>query len=90
MNLDFAIWHILANLRKFKTMNVYYNKVTVFCKYPFNQEVDYRYVRYSTSKRKFNKKIFMETDVALSIHERKKAVSEKLNIKESSIKLIKK
>jgi len=53
-------------------MNVYYNKRTVFCKYPFNQEVDYRYVVYSTSKRKFNDRIFLQTDVTLSMNDRKK------------------
>lgn len=70
-------------------MNIYYNERKVFCKYPFNQDIDYKYVVYSTSKRKFNKQIFSESDVTLSMAERKKLVSEKLNIKLSSIKLIK-
>jgi hypothetical protein len=70
-------------------MNIYYNKVTVFCEYPWNQEVDYKYVQYSTSKRKFTKKVFMQTDVTLSMEERKIAVAKKLNIKKSNINLIK-
>jgi hypothetical protein len=70
-------------------MNIYYKKHTVFCKYPFHQEVDYRYVEYSRSKKNFRKAIVFShyTDEYKTEKERKQKLKQVLNVKK--IELIK-
>lgn len=66
--------------------NVYWKTIEVWCKYPFQQEIERRYIEYSTSKKKFYKNVFLESDNQLTMIEREKLVKEKLKVK--SVKLI--
>lgn len=68
-------------------VNIYYKKETVFCKYPFQTEVDYRYVSYSKSKKKWVE--FAKSDVTLTMSERVIFIANKLNLTSNQIKLIK-
>lgn len=70
-------------------MNIYYKKHTVFCKYPFHQEVDYRYVEYSRSKKNFTKAIVFThyTHEYKTEKERIKKLKDIMEVK--NIKLIK-
>lgn len=68
-------------------MDVYYRRVTKFCKYPFNDEIDEEWIEYSLSKRKF--KIFATTLIDLNIIERRKIIASSLNKKVKNINLIK-
>lgn len=68
-------------------MNIYYNKVDVWCEYPFNDTIDYRYVEYSTSRNKFKQNKFLESDVTLSMSERLQLVKEKYPKANKLIKL---
>lgn len=71
-------------------MNIYYKRFETFCKYPFNQEVDEKWVEYSKgNKRNFNKNVFAKSDVSLNMKERTEFIAKELNIKKSKICLIK-
>lgn len=71
-------------------MNIYYKRIETFCKYPFNQEIDEKWIEYSKgSKRNFSKNVFAKSDVSLNMQERTEFVANKLNIKKSKICLVK-
>ncbi len=61
-------------------ITIYWKKVEVWCEHPFNQEIDYRYIKFSPSRKKFEKKAFDFTcDPQLVGHDRTKFVAEQLN-----------
>lgn len=59
-------------------MIVYYKRITTFCKYPWQSEIDEKFIEYSTSSKKW--KSFLKTDVKLTMDERKIEVSKALKI----------
>lgn len=68
-------------------MNIYYKVVEVWCSYPWHNEIDYRYVEFSYSKKKFKAipELKMESDT--SIEEKENYIKEQLKIKK--VKIIK-
>ena len=58
-------------------MVAFYKKITVFCEYPWQTEVDYRYIAFSTKNgKKFNKFIFLTLSVEVPFTERLERVQE--------------
>lgn len=70
-------------------MNIYYKRETIWCKYPWQSEVDRTWVDYSKSKKKFSKQIFLSSNVDLDMKERTEHVATALGIKPNKVKLIK-
>lgn len=68
-------------------MIVYYKRKETYCKYPFNKEVDQKWIEYSMSKNKY--KSFLKSGVDLSMKERVGLVAKHLNINKRKIVLIK-
>ena len=67
--------------------NIYWKSLTIWCKYPWHQEVDRKIIQYSTSKKKFDQNIFLESDNQLTMHERTLLVSETLGQKINLIRI---
>lgn len=69
--------------------NIYWNKVDVWCKYPFQHEIDYRYIEfYTTVKASYKTKLPFTCDSSVVNQERVNFVAEKLGINPSKINLI--
>jgi len=67
-------------------MDVYYRVVEVWCKYPFNQEIDYRYCEFSLSKKKFqSKKLDITCPSQTTIEEKQDLLKSFLKIKKINI-----
>jgi hypothetical protein len=73
---------------KTKIMNIYYKRKETFCEYPFNQEIDEKWIEYSLGHKK-NFKCFLKSDVSLNMQERTELVAKHLNQKKSKICLMK-
>lgn len=69
-------------------MNIYYRRKEIFCKYPFRDEIDEKFIEYSLGKKR-NFKCFLKSDVSLDMRERAAFVAKHLNVKKSKICLIK-
>jgi len=70
-------------------MTIYYRREKTWCKYPWQDVVDTDLVKFSTSKKKFHKQIFLELDPGLTMEERKLEVAGYLKINPNKINLIK-
>ncbi len=70
-------------------MNIYYRREKTWCKYPWQDMVDTDFVKFSMSKRKFHKSIFLEIDPKHTMEERKQLVADELKVKPTKINLIK-
>jgi len=57
-------------------MKVYWKKITVWCKYPFQDIVDNRYIALSTQVKNFDTYVFMELPTSTTMEERLKYVQE--------------
>lgn len=64
-------------------MNIYYKRKESFCKYPFHDEIDEKWVEYSFSKNRFE--AFLKSDVSLNMKERKELVAKHLNKKKITL-----
>lgn len=69
-------------------MNIYYKVIEVWCSYPFQDTIDYRYCIFS-----FTKKPFRDIDLKLNsnttIKEKEDFLKEKLGLKKVSVEKIK-
>ena len=62
-------------------MTIYYRVIEVWCKYPFHQEIDYRYCEFHTSKRyNYKNKLNFTMTSTTTIEEKKNALSEFLGL----------
>jgi hypothetical protein len=68
-------------------MIVYYKVIEVWCDYPFQTEIDYRYCIFSFSKNKFKQITDIVMDSTTSIKEKEDYLKIKLDLKK--IKVIK-
>ena len=69
----------MNNLKTNKT-KIYYKVIEVWCSYPFQNEIDYRYCIFSYSKRKFKKIEDIIMDSTTSIKEKQEYLKMKLNL----------
>lgn len=70
-------------------MTIYYRVIEVWCKYPFHQEIDYRYCEFSYSKKKFKVIENIRMDSNTSIKEKEDYLKGKLNLKKIIVLKIK-
>jgi len=68
-------------------MNIYYKVIEVWCNYPFQHEIDYRYCIFSYSKRKFKQINGLRIDSNTSIKDKEEYLQKELKLK--SVKVIK-
>lgn len=69
---------------------IYWKKIDVWCKYPFQQEIDYRYIEFYSSKKCSHKHKYEFTcDSQIVGNERVKFVAKQLNLSPKNIKLVK-
>ena len=69
---------------------IYWKKIDVWGEFPFNQEIDYRYIEFSPSKKSFSKQKYNFTcDSQVVNEDRLNFVAEHLKIDPKNIKLIK-
>lgn len=71
-------------------INVYWKKVEVWCKYPFQQEIDHRYIEFHSKKRSNYKTKHPFTCSSQVVNQdRRRFVAKELGVKSKTIKLIK-
>lgn len=69
--------------------NIYWRKVDVWCKYPFQQEIDHRYIEfYTTLKASYKTKLPFTCDSSVVNKKRINFVAENLGINPNEINLI--
>jgi hypothetical protein len=66
-------------------MIVFYKVIEVWCDYPFQTEIDYRYCVFSFSKKKFKEVKGLTMKSNTSIKEKEDFLKEKLNIKKINV-----
>ena len=66
-------------------MKIYYKVIEVWCDYPFQHEIDYRYCVFSYSKKKFKKIPDIIMDSKTSIKEKEDYLKMKLNLKKVEV-----
>lgn len=66
-------------------MIVYYKVVEVWCDYPFQTEIDYRYCIFSFSKKKFKQITDIVMDSTTSIKEKEDYLKIKLDVKKINV-----
>jgi hypothetical protein len=66
-------------------MIVFYKVIEVWCDYPFQTEIDYRYCVFSFSKKKFKEVEGLTMKSNTSIKEKEDFLKEKLNIKKINV-----
>lgn len=66
-------------------MIIYYKVTEVWCKYPFQNEIDYRYCTFSFSKKKFKQITDLIIDSTTSIKEKEEYLKLKLNLNKVNI-----
>ncbi|OCK53194.1 hypothetical protein BA768_01165 [Chryseobacterium sp. CBo1] len=69
-------------------MTIYYRVIEVWCKYPFQDTIDYRYVEFSYTKKKF-KSIDLKMDSNTSIKEKEEFLKDRLGLKKVTVIKIK-
>jgi hypothetical protein len=70
-------------------MTIYYKTFEVWCDYPFQDMIDYRYCEFSYSKRKFKKIDGLNFDSNTSLEEKINHLKKELNLKNVSLIKIK-
>ncbi len=70
-------------------MIIYYNVITIWCKYPFQDVVDEKYVEFSYSKRKFKAIKNLKIDSNTSVKDKEDYIKKELNLKKFKIEKIK-
>lgn len=66
-------------------MKIYYKVIEVWCKYPFQAEIDYRYCVFSYSKKKFKQIPDLIMDSTTSIKEKEEYLKLSLNLKKVEV-----
>lgn len=62
-------------------MIIYWRTKEIWCPYPANDCIDKRVIEYSTSKKKFDKNIILETNNQLSMQQRQVEVEKVIGTK---------
>lgn len=62
-------------------MTIYYRVIEVWCKYPWQDTIDYRYCEFSYSKRKFKAIENLRLDSNTSIKDKEDFLKKELNLK---------
>lgn len=70
-------------------MIIFYKIIEVWCKYPFQQEIDYRYCEFSYSKKTFRKIKGLKLRSDTSIHEKETYLKKELNLKKLTVQKVK-
>lgn len=70
------------------TINVYYRRIKIFSKYPFQDEIETDVVCFSRTKKDFEKNIFLKISPKTSDKERMLEVSKHLGVKIQRINLL--
>ena len=67
---------------------IYWKKIDVWCEYPFNQEIDYRYIEFHSKKRtNYKTKYPFTCDSQLVNQDRINFVAKQLGLNPKTIKL---
>ena len=69
-------------------MTIYYRIIDVWCKYPFQDTIDYRYCEFSYSKKRFKGIENLKIDSQTSIKEKEDYLKKELNLKNVIVKKI--
>lgn len=69
-------------------MTIYYRIIDVWCKYPFQDTIDYRYCEFSYSKKRFKSIENLKIDSQTSIKEKEDYLKKELNLKNVIVKKI--
>ena len=70
-------------------MIVYYRRIVTYQRYPNNDLIDTDFVYFSTSKNKFNERVFIKCEPLLHQKERLKLVARSLGVSVNKIELVK-
>jgi len=70
-------------------MIIYYRVIEVWCKFPFQGEIDHRYCEFSYSKRKFKKIEGLTFNSDTQLTEKEEYLKKELNLKRVALQKIK-